>query len=895
MEQRHEPWDPTGYNFPPSQQYVSSQPTATTQNTEPAAPEDTSARPTRPTYTPSTSTSSIPQYHAGGSGDRSHLPKINRRPVGSKTPSNSSNSPTRDSPTGTEETGTGTTDSNQRAGTPAEESYEGYYDYPGHFGSDFTSSASLFPSREAAPVRISSPSFDAAGRPQAPEHADPEAGRTSIAAIAAGVIGAGPAIRGNITQSPSGQPGFLQPSSPGGLLTPTSPGGSDFVRKPTMARRLFDRGSSTLQRMRTGAVRKSTHQEAGSYAKLEDDENEEESYDGSGFDVSSYDSFPSFGDDKGSNTSYGSRGIELRGLRRSDRDSVIDLSDHEVGYKLRSGSTFYGQDLAIPIDLDPPNWRPWEMDWPYLTFLNVLTLTLVGMTEYLFQLSESIGTKGLLQYENARQIPIAQWIAWKYIPTIVGVIFGVLWQVTDTEVKRNEPYYQMSKPSGAIAKYSLNVDYFEFLSFLTPIQGLRYRQWAVTCSAVCYFISYAIIPNLLGSLLNTNGFEGKEIQENFPNTTYLTVDPQFARPLEAMLALVGVVGICLQILIMRRKSGLVGDVSGIAGIAAMANKSHILMDFKGLDEADEEQIHEHLSKRRYRLHKMSLYLGADVAVEDRPQLHETKMHKKKGQRRESPNHIIFSPLTAIPFAIFLVAILAIMPVLSYTASGKSFIQKVPITATLLGILVKSFWEVLDKQLRVIQPFRTLSEGNARPNILTLDYTGTIPGWATVKAIQNRHWLLALVTFMSVLIEILTVTMGSFLNRSAPEEETSTSINVSFALGTIICTGLLATLFLVLQRRRKPFLPRQPGTIASVLTFIHQSKMVIDFEEMEEWPTYKREAKLVQINKRYAFGWFSGRDKQIHLGIDQCPISSKYEYGKDYKQGVVATVGDYEYY
>ncbi|KAK6337816.1 hypothetical protein TWF696_001295 [Orbilia brochopaga] len=887
----YEPWDPTGNN-PPVQPYVSSQPTATTQPPATAAPDDatTSTRPARPTYTPSTSTSSIPQY-TSGSGDHSHLPRVNRRPVPSNTPSESSNSPT-----GTAETGTGTTDSHigQGVGTPFdEEHYEGFYDYPGHFGPASSSpelhpTASLFPSRDAAPIRISSPAYDTRGNLRSPEDADPEAGRTSIAAIAAGVIGAGAVMQTNITPHPSNPQSTLSPNTEV----------SEVIRKPTMARRLFDRGSSTLQRMRTVATnRKSNVGDNGNYAQLQDKEEDDDDSDdsnGGKFDVSSYDSFPLYGDDKGSNISYSSRGIELRGIKH--QGSAFDLSDHDSSYGIRSGGTFYGQELAIPVDLDPPNWRPWEMDWPYLTFLNVLTLGLAGVTEYLIQLSDSIGNKGLLQYQSASEVPIGQWIAWKYVPTVVGVVFGVLWQVTDTEVKRNEPYYQMSKPQGSIAKYSLNVDYFEFLSFLTPFQGLQYRQWAVACSAMCYLISYAVIPNLLGALLDTESFSDDEksanaLKGNY-SEKYLRVDSQYARPLEAMFALVGVCGICLQILLMRRKSGLVGDVSGIAGIAAMANKSHILMDFKGLDEADERQIHDHLSKRRYRLHKMSLYLGADVAMADRPEFHESKRKKIK---KESPNHPIFTLLTAIPFAVFLGFVLAIMPILSFADSGKAFIQRVPFTATFLGILIKSIWEVLDKQLRIMQPFRTLSYGNARPNILTMDYTGTIPGWVTIKAVRNRHWLLALVTFDSVLIELLTVTMGSFLNRSAPDEETQTSINVSFALATVICTGLLATLFLVLWRRKTPFLPRQPGTIASVLTYIHQSKMVTDFEQMEQWPTSKREAKLMSLNKRYAFGWFSGRDKQIHLGVDQCPISSRYEYGKDYKQGVVATVGDYEYY
>jgi hypothetical protein len=50
---------------------------------------------------------------------------------------------------------------------------------------------------------------------------------------------------------------------------------------------------------------------------------------------------------------------------------------------------------------------------------------------------------------------------------------------------------------------------------------------------------------------------------------------------------------------MRRKSGLQSDPKGIAGIAAMATKSHILADFKGLDRAPLDQIHKRLRTRRY--------------------------------------------------------------------------------------------------------------------------------------------------------------------------------------------------------------------------------------------------------------------------------------------------------
>lgn len=224
MEQRQEPWDPTGNN----NQYTAGQPSTTQAQ---AAPESPRPRPTRPTYTPSTSTSSIPTYPSG-SGDHSHLPKINRRPLRSQTPSESSNSPT----------GTSTTDSHDRGlreGTPHdEEHYEGFFDTPGYFGpsGDYQSTTNLVGSRGLE------------GSSGHNSERDVEQSR--------GAIGSGPGGQSHVTQ-------FQE------------------INKPGIAKRFLDRGSSTLQRMKTIGNRKS---HAGTphspYAKLADGDDDDDEAEG---------------------------------------------------------------------------------------------------------------------------------------------------------------------------------------------------------------------------------------------------------------------------------------------------------------------------------------------------------------------------------------------------------------------------------------------------------------------------------------------------------------------------------------------------------------------------------------------------------------------------------------
>jgi len=530
------------------------------------------------------------------------------------------------------------------------------------------------------------------------------------------------------------------------------------------------------------------------------------------------------------------------------------------------------------------------------------------MTEYLIRLSNYIGPQGLLSYKTPDDVPLSSWVAWKYLPTFVGVVYGVLWELTDTEVKRVEPYYQMSRPQGALAGNSLNVEYFTFWSFLAPLQALRFTQWAVLTSSIAYVMSYAFIPNLLSPMLNING-EEPGVKDDPTKTKYLQIDEGWARALQACLGIVLIAGIGLMWELGTRKSGLVGDVSGIAGIAAMANKSHVLHDFANLDEASEKEIHAHLNKRRYRLYKMSLYLGKSLTKEEQilvkkqqPKFQRfwQRHFKRKGSRK--PKATILKPWAGISFMLFLAFVLAIMPLLAYGVKGdkahfsQPVLSKIPFLATLLGIIIKTVWTVLDKDLRTLEPFWQLHKGNAPPETLTLDYTGTLPLVITIKAVRNGHWLLALITFNSFLIEIFTVTMGSFINKTATQEETPKSINVSFTLSNVICVSLIISAITAYILRREPFLPRQPGTISSVLAFIHQSKMITDFEKMEYDKTHEREHKLKALGKTYSFGWFSGRDKKIHLGIDQTPIRGRYQWGVNFKDGILeGGVGSYEHY
>ncbi len=552
------------------------------------------------------------------------------------------------------------------------------------------------------------------------------------------------------------------------------------------------------------------------------------------------------------------------------------------------------------------------MSWPYITLLILLSLGMAGAQEYLYQLSHTrskVGD-GLLKYKSPIELTNWEYFCWKYLPTMVAVTYGVLWQVVDFEVKRLEPYYQLSRQEGALAAASLNIDYVTGLPILTPIKALRYKHWTVLLCSVAHLIASSLAPVAQSaSLLVTPNQKEREIHKY----KFVRVHEVWGRVHTGLLLLIAVLG-CLVLFSLRRKSGLLSDPKGIAGIAAMANKSHILMDFKDLDRATPDQIHDHLKHRRYNLHKSSLWQGEYIKSTGNdtfgPQATEPKKVK-------SPHPLMLRLIGGIPFISGMLLFTLFIPVLLFTPANK-LNQNFPWILTAIATIIRHLWAAVEGNVRIMEPFYVLSRRNAPSYILTLDYAGTMPVWIAVKSLLNRHYLLSLVGFGAILTEMLTVCVSAlgvsgtdFISVDADDalplvrdvvfvslttnssdvvravasrsnsEETFRSFWTSFSLAIGILLWLCGTACLVLYRRRHPFLPREPGTIASVLAFIHQSKMLYDFVDTERMHSRQMTAHLARKGKTYGLGWFTGRDGHDHCGVDEEPLLTNYVHGKPY--------------
>jgi hypothetical protein len=319
----------------------------------------------------------------------------------------------------------------------------------------------------------------------------------------------------------------------------------------------------------------------------------------------------------------------------------------------------------------------------------------------------------------------------------------------------------------------------------------------------------------------------------------------------------------------------------------MATRGHILMDLDSLDEATPQAMLLKMCHRRYVLHKGSLWQGEWRNVNLKP----------GKEKAAEPRPMIMKGQFGIALISFLALLFVIVPVLLFTRANW-LLQRVPWILTACGVLIKLFWSQLDIGVRLMEPYYILARRNALPQILALDYTGDTPFHLPVRAFHKKHGILFAVGINSIFVEILTVCLSSFglkgnqfLRRRAPtsslidnhlstleaeDAETFISFWITFILSLAILLSLSVTAMLVYHRRCHAYLPRQPGTIASMLAFTHRSKFLYNLVDKEALSTDEVVKELEDSGKLFGFGWYQGRDGKSHCGIDEEPLLRNYK-------------------
>ncbi|KAK3955376.1 hypothetical protein QBC32DRAFT_205489 [Pseudoneurospora amorphoporcata] len=135
---------------------------------------------------------------------------------------------------------------------------------------------------------------------------------------------------------------------------------------------------------------------------------------------------------------------------------------------------------------------------PTLATFIVVTLVMAGISEFLAQRSQREGALALSDCSEC--LSGLATFGYLYAPTIVSVLYGLVWTWIDLDIRRIQPWLELSRPEGATADSSLLLDYpSSFLAFV-PFSAGKRRHWPVFFSGIASMMIFWGTTPLLGAI-----------------------------------------------------------------------------------------------------------------------------------------------------------------------------------------------------------------------------------------------------------------------------------------------------------------------------------------------------------------------------------------------------------
>ncbi|KAK0615857.1 hypothetical protein B0T17DRAFT_496936 [Bombardia bombarda] len=164
---------------------------------------------------------------------------------------------------------------------------------------------------------------------------------------------------------------------------------------------------------------------------------------------------------------------------------------------------------------------------PVLTSVIVLSLAIAAVIEFLAQKTQRQG--GLALTDTPDDMPSSVVFAYLYVPTIIAVLYGLVWTWIDFDVRRMQPWLELSRPGGAVAKNSLLLDYpFEFLAFI-PFKAWKLKHWPVFCTGTVMMLVFWGVTPLQAAILGTQAIVLTSNMTMPTSSVLLPVQDQAAR------------------------------------------------------------------------------------------------------------------------------------------------------------------------------------------------------------------------------------------------------------------------------------------------------------------------------------------------------------------------------
>lgn len=118
-------------------------------------------------------------------------------------------------------------------------------------------------------------------------------------------------------------------------------------------------------------------------------------------------------------------------------------------------------------------WQPLTQKAYFLVPTILASGALIGILQV--YLERSNRDTGILFAPRINDLPLSQTFCYLYLPTIVALVLSFVWTWIDLDIKRLEPFVQLSRLGGALGKDSVLLHYpFDFVAFV-PFAAMRKR------------------------------------------------------------------------------------------------------------------------------------------------------------------------------------------------------------------------------------------------------------------------------------------------------------------------------------------------------------------------------------------------------------------------------------
>jgi len=580
------------------------------------------------------------------------------------------------------------------------------------------------------------------------------------------------------------------------------------------------------------------------------------------------------------------------------------------------------ESILLPAEPTTDNYRHPKLNFKprslrILSLGSLLLCCLLMLIALLFCAIWPTSHNGLWEYDG---VGSGRYFVFQYLPTLLASVIIIWLLAVENALYRTFPFIVLS--SGRVTPNSgvLHGSAIFPTNYIIPnLSFFRHREPLLGLCSVIFWLALWTVP-LQSSLFQTRYYTPDSI---WRWTTVLGI----AYTLFALYLLLAFALLLLIFRITFRHTGLKWDPVSLADLLTIVHSSNFLSDFERSEVVGRHSPYfsakylklgywqtsrqheafygigeENVPTKRYSLDRSKIVPVTDLSNVDleaqRPEKRSTfdtlqhDIHTPDLRYRWLPWFLRDGPVLA--WILIAIALMLAFVIVSFVNSAvlRGFLPQLPaptsshgfspadflysFVPSIIGMVLFLIWQPIDMYFRALQPFANLANelGCSAEQSLLMDYPSRLPVEITFKAVLDRHYKVAWISFIGLLsITLPTLAGGIFTAQFVASSQTvRIAADMSGYYALVVFVVIYALSFLIIWPTRKRQLPHDISTVGQLVSFFYQSPLLADAVFKE--PRSKTDLVTRLIGRltgergfsKYAFGNFIGLGGSEHLGI-----------------------------